>query len=70
MVNRKPALGKRARSLSTSHVSAEPSRGEGHDMTQACGRSLAEQRLGEAAAILKINHRRKAMYGGLFWKLT
>jgi hypothetical protein len=35
-------------------------------MAQAGGRSQAEERLGEAAAILKIGRRRKAMYGGLF----
>jgi hypothetical protein len=36
-----------------------------HDMAQAGGRSQAEERLGEAAAILMISRRRKAMYGGL-----
>jgi hypothetical protein len=41
-----------------------------HDMAQAGGRSQAEERLGEAAAILRISRRRKAMYGGLFWKLN
>jgi hypothetical protein len=34
-------------------------------MAQAGGRSQAEEQLGEAAAILRISHRRKAMYGGL-----
>jgi hypothetical protein len=33
------------------------------------GQSQAEERLGEAAAILRISRRRKAVYGGLFWKL-
>jgi hypothetical protein len=37
-----------------------------YDMTQAGGRSQAEERLGEAAAILRISRRRKALYGGLF----
>jgi hypothetical protein len=37
-----------------------------HDMTHAGGRSQAEERLGEAAAILMISRRRKALYGGLF----
>jgi hypothetical protein len=32
-------------------------------MAHAGGRSQAEGRLGEAAAILKINRRRKALYG-------
>jgi hypothetical protein len=41
-----------------------------HDMAHAGGRSHAEERLGEAAAILMIRCRRKALYGGLFfWKL-
>jgi hypothetical protein len=35
-------------------------------MTHAGGRSQAEERLGEAAAILKISRRRKAMYGDVF----
>jgi hypothetical protein len=35
-------------------------------MAQTGGRSHAEERLGEAAAILRISRRRKAMYGGLF----
>jgi hypothetical protein len=33
-------------------------------MAQAGGRSQAEERLCEAAAILRISRRRKAMYGG------
>jgi hypothetical protein len=33
------------------------------------GRSLAEERLGEAAVILRISRRRKALYGGYFWKV-
>jgi hypothetical protein len=37
-----------------------------HDMAQAGGRSQAEERLCQAAAILMINRRRKSMYGGLF----
>jgi hypothetical protein len=37
-------------------------------MAQAGGRSQAEERLCEAAAILGIRCRRKAMYGGLFRK--
>jgi hypothetical protein len=37
-------------------------------MSNAGGRSQADERLGEAAAILKISRRRKAMYGGIFWK--
>jgi hypothetical protein len=36
------------------------------DMAHAGGRSQAEERLREAAAILRISRRRKAMYGGLF----
>jgi hypothetical protein len=39
-----------------------------HDMSHACGRSQAKERVGEAAAIRWINSRRKAMYGGIFWK--
>jgi hypothetical protein len=35
-------------------------------MAQVGGRSQAEERLSEAAAILRIGRRRKAMYGGLF----
>jgi hypothetical protein len=35
-------------------------------MAHAGGRSHAEERLREAAAILRINRRRKAMYIGLF----
>jgi hypothetical protein len=65
-VIREVAPGKGARSLSTSHVPVEPSRGESHDMTHAGSWSLAEERLGEAAAILMISRRRKSMYGGLF----
>jgi hypothetical protein len=61
MVNREATLGHGARSPSTSLVPVEPSRGEGHDMTQAGGRSQAEQRLCEAAAILTISRRRKAL---------
>jgi hypothetical protein len=38
-------------------------------MAQAGGRSQAEKRLCEAAAILGISRRLKAMYGGLFRKL-
>jgi hypothetical protein len=38
-------------------------------MAHAGDRSQVKERLGEAAAILKISRRRKAMYGGLFWKL-
>jgi hypothetical protein len=38
-------------------------------MSHASGRSQAEDRLGETAAIFMINRRRKAMYGGLFGKL-
>jgi hypothetical protein len=38
-------------------------------MTHADGRSQAEKRLGEAAAILRISRRWKAMHGSLFWKL-
>jgi hypothetical protein len=37
-------------------------------MAQAGDRSQAEERLCEAAAILGISRRRKAMYGGLFRK--
>jgi hypothetical protein len=70
MINREVTPRKGARSPSTSHVPVEPSRGERHDMTHAGGWSQAEQRLGEAAAILRISHHRRAMYGGLFWKLN
>jgi hypothetical protein len=66
MVSRKAAPGKGARSPSTNFVSIEPSRGERHDITQAGCRSLAEKRLGEAVAILKISRRRKAMYAMYF----
>jgi hypothetical protein len=38
-------------------------------MAQVGGRPEAEQRLGEAVAILTISRRRKAMHGGFFWKL-
>jgi hypothetical protein len=38
-------------------------------MAHAGGRSEAEERLREAAAILRISRRRRAMYGGLFRKL-
>jgi hypothetical protein len=37
-----------------------------HDMAHAGGRSHAVERLGEAAAIMRINRRRKALYGGFF----
>jgi hypothetical protein len=37
-------------------------------MAQAGGRSHAEERLCEAAAILVINRSRKVLYGGLFRK--
>jgi hypothetical protein len=37
-----------------------------HDMAHAGGRAQAEDRLCEVVAILIINLRRKAMYGGLF----
>jgi hypothetical protein len=37
-------------------------------MAHAGGRSQAEERLFEAAAILWISRRRKALYGGLFRK--
>jgi hypothetical protein len=40
------------------------------DMAHAGGRSHAEERLCEAAAMFRINRRRKAMYGGLFRKLN
>jgi hypothetical protein len=36
------------------------------DTAPAGGRSQVEERLSEVAAILKINRRRKVMYGGLF----
>jgi hypothetical protein len=39
------------------------------DMAHAGGRSPAEERLREAAAILRISSRRKALYGGLFRQL-
>jgi hypothetical protein len=35
-------------------------------MAHAGGRSQAEERLDEAAAILMITRRRKALYGGFF----
>jgi hypothetical protein len=35
-------------------------------MAQTGGRSQAEERLREAVAILRISHRQKSMYGGLF----
>ena len=38
-------------------------------MTQDGGESQTEERLQEAAAILRISRRRKALYGGLFWTL-
>jgi hypothetical protein len=69
MVSREAAQGKSARSSSTNPLPIEPSRGERHDIAHVGGRSQAEQRLGEAAAILKISRRRKAMYGGAFQKL-
>jgi hypothetical protein len=39
-------------------------------MAQAGGRSQAEERLREAAVILKISRRQKALYAGLFRKLN
>jgi hypothetical protein len=39
-------------------------------MAEAGGLSQAEERLFEAAAILRISRRRKAMYIGLFRKLN
>jgi hypothetical protein len=69
MVSREAKPEKGSRSPSTSHVPIERSRGGRHDMTHAGGRSQAEQRLCEVAAILMKSRRRKAMYGGLFWKL-
>ena len=38
-------------------------------MTQDGGESHTKERLQEAAAILRISRRRKALYGGLFWIL-
>jgi hypothetical protein len=69
MVSREVALWKGACSPSTSHVPFAPSRGARHDVTHAGGRSLAEKRLGEAVAFLKISRCMKAKYGGLFRKL-
>jgi predicted amidohydrolase YtcJ len=58
---------KKGRSLAVDHPYAcRAFPGVRHDMTHAGGRSQAEERLGEAAAILTISRRRKAMYGGLF----
>jgi hypothetical protein len=70
IVNREASPGKGIGSLSTSHLPIEPSRGDRHDMTHDGGHSQVEERLGEAAAILMINRRRKAMHGGLFWNLV
>jgi hypothetical protein len=47
-------------------VPVETSQGVRQDMAHAGGRSQAEDRLCEAAAILRISRRRKAMYGGIF----
>jgi hypothetical protein len=69
MIRREATPENGARSLSTSHVPVESSRGERHDMTHAGGWSQAEERLGEAAAILMISRHRKDLYGRLFWKL-
>jgi hypothetical protein len=66
MVIREVAPRKGVGSLSTCHVPVEPSKGERHDVTHDGGQSEAEERLGEAADILRISRRRKAMYGGLF----
>jgi hypothetical protein len=66
VASREEAPRKGARYPSTSHVSVETSRGVRHDMAHAGSISQAEERLCEAAAILKISRRRKAMYGGLF----
>jgi hypothetical protein len=53
------------RSLTVDHLSATQTfPGVRPDMAHAGGRSQAE-RLCEAAAILMISRRRKAMYGGL-----
>jgi hypothetical protein len=51
-------------------VPVDPSRGVRQDRAQAGGRSQTEERLCEAAAILRISRRRKALYGGLFRKLN
>ena len=47
----------------------DTSQGGKQDLEQAGGRSQAEERLCEAAEILWISRRRKALYGGLFWKI-
>jgi hypothetical protein len=60
IVNREATPRKGVRSPSTSHVPVEPSRGTRHDMTHAGGRSQAQKRLGEAAAIIGIARRRRA----------
>jgi hypothetical protein len=52
------------------HCASRNFSGGWQDMAQAGGRSQAEERLCEAAAILRISRRRKAMYGGLVWKLS
>jgi hypothetical protein len=70
VAGREAARGKGARSPSTSHVLFETSRGVRHDMAHAGGRLQAQKRLCEAAAILMISRRRKAMYGGLSRKLN
>ena len=69
VASREAALGKGARKPSTSPVPVESSRGLRQDMAHAGGRSPAEERLREAAAILRISSRRKALYGGLFRQL-
>jgi hypothetical protein len=66
MVSREATYGKGARSPSTSHVPVGPSRGVRHDVIHVGGRSQAEKRLGEEAAILTIIRHRKAMYGSFF----
>jgi hypothetical protein len=70
VASREAAQGKGARYPSTSHVPVETSRGVKQDLAHAGGRSQAEERLCEAAAILMISRRRKAKYGGLFRKLN
>jgi hypothetical protein len=68
VASREAAPGKGARYPSTSLVPVGPSRGVRQDMAHAGGRSQAKERLCEAAATLGISNRRKALYGGLFWK--
>jgi hypothetical protein len=68
MVSREATPGKGARLLSTSHVPFEPSRGERHDMTEAGGRSLAEEWLGQEWLIHRIAASRKPCTEG-FLKL-